>query len=142
MSPPPIERDYAGPELLAFNNGWAVPAIRGSSAHWYQRVDGHLRVACGKFRGRTPLPLFLPGRFHRCIACLRALKKRWGAVDMDGDRVRFAAGRGEIAEGTVVGWVELDHSAHAVVRTDDGKYRSVLALHLRRIDSALEAPAS
>jgi hypothetical protein len=51
----------------------------------------------------------------------------------DGDRVRWPAQHGVIGEGTIVGWVGVDGSPHAVIRTDSGKYLAKNLLHLQRV---------
>lgn len=61
---------------------------------------------------------------------------------MIGDRVRFPAGDA-VGEGVVCGYLSVDGSAHAAVRLDDGRYRTVPLIRMQRVvpDEPAEAAA-
>jgi hypothetical protein len=60
------------------------------------------------------------------------------------DRVRYPDGDG-FSEADLVGFCQVDHAAHAVLRLDNGGYRSISLLKIKRlanpIDAALEVLA-
>lgn len=48
------------------------------------------------------------------------------------DRVEFPGGDAGRIEADLIGFVGIDGTVHAVLRLDNGKYRSVSLLHIER----------
>jgi len=48
------------------------------------------------------------------------------------DRVRYPDGDG-FSEADLVGFCQVDHAAHAVLRLDNGGYRSISLLKIKRV---------